>query len=81
MAEKPKLSKQDLYVYKAKNSQGIVMTGEIPAASLVQAKAILRKQGLITQSVTKKRESFFKNRTKKIKSKDVTFLLAKWPLC
>lgn len=66
-------TKIDVYVYKAKNDSGKIIKGEIQAVSLVQAKMILKKQGLLVQSVSKQRKSTLKGRNKKIKSKDITF--------
>lgn len=58
--------------YEGINRSGQKMIGEIEAKSLVLAKAELRKQGVITNKVYKKRKPFFKRRNKKISQADIT---------
>lgn len=57
------------FSWKGVNKRGEVVRGEKDAASITEIKADLRKQGIITKSVVKKRESLF---GKKITAQDIT---------
>jgi type IV pilus assembly protein PilC len=58
--------------YEGINKSGQKMIGEIQARSLAIAKADLRKQGIVTNKVVKKRKPFFDKNNKKIKPGDIT---------
>jgi type IV pilus assembly protein PilC len=58
--------------YEGINKSGQKMVGEIQARSLAIAKADLRKQGIVTNKVVKKRKPFFDKNNKKIKPGDIT---------
>lgn len=65
--------KLEKYEYKGKSHNGQLLKGEIDAASLLQAKVILKKQGILQPTVWKKKKSLFSAKTKKIRSNDITF--------
>lgn len=67
------LQKNEIYLYKGKNELGQVTKGEIQAMSLVQAKMLLKKQGIQVQTISKQRKKLLANKTKKIKAKDITY--------
>lgn len=58
--------------YEGINKSGQKMVGDIEARSLAIAKADLRKQGIVTNKVVKKRKPFFDKKNKKIKPSDIT---------
>lgn len=58
--------------YEGVNKAGQKMEGDIQARSLAIAKADLRKQGIVTNKVVKKRKPFFDRKNKKITSGDIT---------
>lgn len=60
------------FQYEGINKSGQKMTGEIQARTLAIAKADLRKQGIVTNKVVKKRKPFFDRKNKKIKPGDIT---------
>lgn len=68
------MEKSDIleFQYEAVNKSGQKMKGNINARSLAIAKADLRKQGLIVQSVSKKRKPLFDKQNKKITQGDIT---------
>lgn len=58
--------------YEGINKAGQKMVGDIQARSLALAKAELRKQGIISNKVIKKKKPFFDKKNKKITSADIT---------
>lgn len=58
--------------YEGINKSGQKMIGDIQAKSLAIAKADLRKQGIVTNKVVKKRKPFFDRKNKKITPGDIT---------
>lgn len=60
------------FQYEGINKSGQKMAGEINARTLAIAKADLRKQGIVTNKVVKKRKPFFDRKNKKIKPADIT---------
>lgn len=60
------------YHYEGINRSGQKMIGDIQARSLAIAKADLRKQGIVTNKVVKKRKPFFDRKNKKITPGDIT---------
>lgn len=58
--------------YEGINRSGQKMIGDIQAKSLAIAKADLRKQGIVTNKVVKKRKPFFDRKNKKITPGDIT---------
>lgn len=58
--------------YEGINKAGQKMIGDIQARSLALAKADLRKQGIVTNKVIKKRKPLFDKKNKKISSNDIT---------
>lgn len=58
--------------YDGTNKAGQKMTGDIQARSLALAKADLRKQGIVTNKVVKKRKPLFDRKNKKITPADIT---------
>lgn len=58
--------------YEGINKSGQKMVGDVQAKSLAIAKADLRKQGIITNKVVKKRKPFFDKKNKKITAGDIT---------
>lgn len=61
-----------VFQYEGINKSGQKMTGEIQARTLAIAKADLRKQGIVTNKVVKKRKPLFDRKNKKIKPGDIT---------
>ncbi|RUR07510.1 type II secretion system F family protein [Legionella sp. km772] len=61
-----------VFHYEGVNKSGQKMVGEIEARSLAIAKADLRKQGIVTNKVIKKRKPLFDKKNKKITSADIT---------
>lgn len=61
-----------VFHYEGINKSGQKMVGDIQARSMAIAKADLRKQGIVTNKVQKKRKPFFDKNNKKIKSIDIT---------
>lgn len=61
-----------IFHYEGINKSGEKMVGDIQARSLAIAKADLRKQGIITNKVVKKRKPFFDKKNKKITPGDIT---------
>ncbi|QBR84355.1 type II secretion system F family protein [Legionella israelensis] len=60
------------FQYEGINRSGEKTKGEIEARSLAIAKADLRRQGIITKKVIKKRKSLFDRANKKITQADIT---------
>lgn len=60
------------YQWEGINQSGEKINGTIEAHSLAIAKTELRKQGVITRKIVKKRKSLFGGKGKKIKSPDIT---------
>lgn len=60
------------YQWEGVNKAGEKVNGIIDARSLAIAKADLRKQGIITKKVVKKRKPFFDKKNKKITQGDIT---------
>ncbi len=58
--------------YEGTNKAGQKMVGEIQARSIALAKADLRKRGIVTNKVVKKRKPFFDRKNKKITQADIT---------
>lgn len=61
-----------IFHYEGINKAGQKMAGDIEARSLAIAKADLRKQGIVTNKVVKKRKPLFDKSNRKIKSIDIT---------
>ncbi|MDI1352040.1 MAG: type II secretion system F family protein [bacterium] len=61
-----------IYHYEGINKSGQKMKGEIEARTLALAKADLRKQGIVTNKISKKRAPLFDKRKRSIKSQDIT---------
>ena len=61
-----------VFHYEGINKSGQKMVGDIEARSLAIAKADLRKQGIVTNKVNKKRKPFFDKKNKKVSSADIT---------
>ena len=61
------------YKWEGLNRAGQKSQGVIEARSIAIAKAELRKQGIITKKINKKRKSLFNKSNKKIKPQDITF--------
>ncbi len=61
-----------VFHYEGINKSGQKMVGDIQARSLAIAKADLRKQGIVTNKVVKKRKPFFDKKNKKITAADIT---------
>lgn len=60
------------YKWEGINKAGEKVNGYLDARSVALAKAELRRQGITTKRINKKRESFFKKGNKKIKAVDIT---------
>lgn len=60
------------FQYEGTNKAGQKIVGEIQARSVALAKADLRKKGIITNKVAKKRKPFFDRKNKKITQGDIT---------
>jgi type IV pilus assembly protein PilC len=63
-----------VFHYVGINEAGEKIKGNIQARSLVLAKVYLRRQGIITSKVAKKRTPLFDSKNKKITSADITML-------
>lgn len=61
-----------VFHYEGVNKSGQKMVGDIEARSLAIAKADLRKQGIVTNKVSKKRKPLFDKKNKKVTSADIT---------
>jgi type IV pilus assembly protein PilC len=61
-----------VFHYEGINKSGQKMVGDIEARSLAIAKADLRKQGIVTNKVSKKRKPLFDKKNKKVTSADIT---------
>lgn len=61
-----------VFHYEGVNKSGQKMVGDIEARSLAIAKADLRKQGIMTKKVVKKRKPLFDKKNKKITPADIT---------
>lgn len=61
------------YQWEGLNRSGQKTQGLIEARSIAIAKAELRKQGIITKSISKKRAKLWDRSNKKIKPQDITF--------
>jgi type IV pilus assembly protein PilC len=73
MSKKAKLQQ---YLWLGHNAKGESLRGELGAASLILAKATLRRQGITLQSVKKKKLGLFAGaRAKKLTAKDNALLL------
>ncbi|MBE8215650.1 MAG: type II secretion system F family protein [Endozoicomonadaceae bacterium] len=64
--------KTDVFIWEGTNKENQKQHGEISATSIVLAKSMLRKQGIIQMHVRKKRKSLGRFFKKKIKSVDIT---------
>lgn len=66
--------KQNLtsYTWKGVNKRGEIVHGVQDAKSVAVVKADLRKQGIVTKTIVKKREPFFSKKSKKITAEDIT---------
>lgn len=60
------------FEWKGVNKRGETVKGIQDAKSAAIVKAELRKQGIVAKQVTKKRESLFSKKSKKITSEDIT---------
>lgn len=60
------------YQWEGINQSGEKVNGLIEARSIAIAKSELRKQGVITRKISKKRRSFFDRKNRKIKQGDIT---------
>lgn len=60
------------FQYEGTNKAGQKMVGEIQARSVALAKVDLRKKGIVTNKVVKKRKPFFDRKNKKITQGDIT---------
>lgn len=60
------------YQFEGVNKSGEKTTGTVDAYSLALAKADLRRQGIITKKLAKKRKPFFDRNNKKINQGDIT---------
>jgi len=60
------------YQWDGLNRSGEKANGVIEARSIALAKAELRKQGIITRKIVKKRKSLFNKKNRKIKQGDIT---------
>lgn len=60
------------YQWEGINRSGEKINGVVEANSLAIAKAELRKQGVITKKIRKKRKSLFSKKSKKIKQVDIS---------
>lgn len=60
------------YQWEGINRSGEKINGVLEANSLAFAKAELRKQGVITKTIKKKRKSLFSKKSKKIKQVDIS---------
>lgn len=71
-----KKTKLEQYLWRGHNAKGEKLRGELSAASLILAKAEIRRQGIILQSIKKKTGGLFARvRGKKLTAKDNTLLL------
>lgn len=61
------------YQWEGLNRTGQKTSGVIEASSLAIAKAELRKQGIITKRISKKRKKLWDRKNKKITAQDITF--------
>lgn len=60
------------FTWKGVNKRGEIVQGVQDARSAAAVKADLRKQGIITKSIVKKREPLFSKKSKKITGEDIT---------
>lgn len=65
-------NKLTTFVWQGVNRRGEVVKGEYESISSTVVKAELRKQGIITKKITKKRDSIFSNANRKIQQEDIT---------
>lgn len=68
-------TKSYTYRWRGYNIKGEKINGEVSATSLILAKATLRRQGIVLQSIQKKRQSLFSVKHKKLKPHDIALLL------
>lgn len=61
------------YTWQGVNRRGEITKGELEAKSIAIVKADLRKQGIITKKIGKKRQPLFSKNNKKIQGTDITF--------
>ncbi|QCZ92782.1 type II secretion system F family protein [Salinimonas iocasae] len=61
-----------VFDYQGKDKQGANRKGEISAASVLEAKNLLRRQGISAQKVKKRQKSLFSGREKKINAADIS---------
>ncbi len=73
MAPQPKIKELDTFDWKGVNRRGKTVTGEIRAASLQEAKALLRQQGTTPSMVRKKAKSLI-NTEPKIQAVDIAIV-------
>ncbi len=60
------------FTYKGINRRGETVSGECQGLNVTLVKATLRKQGIITKKITKKRGSLFSQANRKIQGEDIT---------
>lgn len=73
MATSTKAVKKVTFAWQGKDKSGNVSKGKIDAVSLVDARTLLRKQGINPGKVAKERASLLGGRNKPIKSLDIAF--------
>lgn len=71
MAKEPK--SLTTYTWEGVNRRGEITKGELEAKSIAIVKADLRKQGIISKKIAKKRQPLFSKKNKKIQGTDITF--------
>jgi len=71
----PQAKALDMFVWQGVNRKGKKVSGELPAASMLELKAQLRKQGITPGKVKKKAKSLFgKSNDKKILPEDMSIV-------
>lgn len=60
-----------LFDYQGKDRQGVSKKGEISASSILEAKNLLRRQGISARKVKKKSKSLFGGNSKKVDASDI----------
>jgi type IV pilus assembly protein PilC len=68
-----KETKQQTFNWKGKDKQGNPGRGKVDASSISEAKAKLRKSGIISPKVSKQGTQLFSNKSKPIKPVDIAF--------
>lgn len=59
------------YVWQGKNIQSSEVSGELVASNITNAKAELRRQGIVVKSIKRKRKPIFTRRQKAISNQDI----------